>query len=49
MAIGPAVPLTSAIALDGYAFVTPIEPLDGDRPAYRDVLVVTRRQKTEAP
>jgi hypothetical protein len=46
-----AVPLDAALLDDSRVAhgVTPIEPLDVDRPAYRDVLVVTWQQKTAAP
>ncbi|HEV2675014.1 MAG TPA: 2OG-Fe dioxygenase family protein [Aliidongia sp.] len=39
-------PLDSALVDDGrvYHGVTPVEPLDPERPAYRDVLVVTFRR-----
>jgi hypothetical protein len=39
-------PLDSALVDDGRVFhgVTPVEPLDPSRPAYRDVLVVTFRR-----
>ncbi len=44
-----AVPLDAALLDDSRVAhgVTPIEPVDGDRPAYRDVLVVTWQQNTE--
>ncbi len=40
-------PLDAALVDDGrvYHGVTPVEPLDPDRPAYRDVLVVTFRRE----
>ena len=45
------VPLDAALLDDSRVAhgVTPIEPVDVTRPAYRDVLVVTWRRRSEAP